>query len=195
MVNLSKLKHFFVVDTETTGFSRSNADAIEVSALEVVVKNGKFHIVDEFDSYINPQYPLPEAIVAFNEKNGTGICDEFLADKPLADEVAQQLYNFLGDSPVLVGHNIPFDEKFIDKLYRENLGMELEPAMSIDTLAISREKLSGSHKLCDVHAQTKGRHSAEHPQFHNSLADCYATLDVLEFLKEKFFDKDKGAER
>lgn len=187
-MNLSQLKHFFVVDTETTGFSRSNADAIEVSALEVVQRNGRFHVVDEFDRYINPQYPLPDAIVEFNERNGTGICDEFLADKPLAHEVAKELHDFLGDNAILVGHNLPFDEKFIDKLY-QSIWKTLDTEESIDTLAICRQKMSGSHKLCDVHAKTKGRHSAEHPQFHNSLADCYATLDVLEHLKEKYYDK------
>ena len=187
-MKLSQLKHFYVVDTETTGFSRYDADAIEVSALEVVQTNGKFQVVDTFDRYINPQYPLPPAIVEFNEKNGTGICDEFLADKPLAYEVARELHDFLGDEPVLVGHNLPFDEKFIEKLYT-TIGEELTPEESIDTLAICRQKMSGSHKLCDVHAKTKGRHSAEHPQFHNSLADCYATLDVLEHLKEKYYDK------
>lgn len=193
-MNLAQLKHFYVVDTETTGFSRSNADAIEVSALEVIQKNGKFQVVNEFDSYINPQYPLPPNIVEFNKKNGTGICDEFLADKPLAGIVAQDLYDFLGDNPILVGHNLPFDEKFIDKLYRENLGIPLETSESVDTLAICRAKMNNaSNKLCDVHAKTKGRHSAEHPQFHNSLADCYATLDVLEHLKEKYYDK--GYER
>ena len=191
-MNLNKLKHFFVVDTETTGFSRSNADAIEVSALEVEVRNGKFCVINEFDSYINPQYPLPQAIVEFNEKNDTGVCDEFLADKPLADEVAEQLHAFLGDYPVLVGHNLPFDEKFIDKLYRENLGITLETADSIDTLAICRSKMSGSHKLCDVFEQTKKTHSSSTPQFHNSLADCYATLDVLEHLKEKYYSNEIG---
>lgn len=192
-MTLGRLKSFYVVDTETTGFSPSTADAIEVSALKVEVKNGKFCVVDEYDNYINPQYPLPEAIVKFNEKNGTGICDEFLANKPLADEVAKELYDFLGDNPVLVGHNLPFDEGFINKLFTENLGVSLTPKESIDTLAVCRNKFSGSHKLCDVHEMTDKTHSSENPQYHNSLADCYATLDVLEYLKDRYYSK--GMER
>lgn len=192
-MNILQLKHFFVVDTETTGFSPSISDIIEVSALEVVKAYGKFFVVDTFDMYVNPGYPLPPAIVAFNEKNNTGICDEFLSDKPSSDVVAKKLEKFLGKSPDLVGHNLPFDIKFVNKLYAENLGYPLEYSSSIDTLSICRNKMTGSHKLCDVHAKTKGTHSKNNLLYHNSLSDCFATLDVLEYLIDKYYTK--GIER
>lgn len=188
MKNISKLTHFFVVDTETTGFSTQNADIIEVSAIEVSRFCGKYFVENKFDMFINPCYPLPQAIVEFNERNNTGICDDFLKKQPKAYMVAQKLYEFLGDSPVLVGHNLSFDEKFINKLYVQNLGKCLEPKESIDTLAICREKFSGSHKLCDVHKLTKKIHSSG-KSYHNSLDDCLATLDVLEYLTNKYYVK------
>ena len=51
-------------------------------------------------------------------RNQTGITDEVLAKAPYAYQAANMLYDFIGDYPLIVGHNFAkFDAKFIDKLY------------------------------------------------------------------------------
>ncbi len=187
---------FYVVDTETTGFSRSNADAIEISALKVEVTDKGFDVIDTFDTYINPEYPLPEAIVEFNEKNHTGVTDELLAKAPSKAEAARNFVDFIDPSEMkcIVGHNIPFDLKFIEKLLEETGTAEIMRLASLDTLQMSKMHVSGSHKLCDMFELSDKKHTNEANNligFHNSLADCYATLDVLDYLKNEFYTKNK----
>ena len=190
LMRIDELKEFIVLDTETTGFKpQAGADAIEVSALKVVKDTeGRFKVAETFDIFINPGYPLPPAIVAFNEKNNTGVNDDFLADKPTPEEAAKAVFDFVGDNPVIIGHNINFDIGFIDKLYQTQLGIPFSPDKKVDTLAVCNKKInSKSHKLGDMFALTEKRNSADNPVFHNSLADCLATLDVLEYLADTFY--------
>lgn len=176
---------FYVTDVETTGFSTKDADAIEVSAIKVQRKGREFVVLDEFDTYINPQYPLPDKIVEFNLLHNTGINDEFLKDKPLASEIANKLYDFFGCCPILVGHNLPFDLKFLNKIYQNCLGRELITKREIDTLEISRRVETGKHDLASMFEKTDKTFSNAVPKFHTSLADCYATLDVYAYLTKK----------
>lgn len=183
----NELTTFFVIDTETTGFNVEKNDAIEVSAVKVEKTNSGFKILEQFDSYIDPKYPLPDAIVKFNEENHTGINDELLSIAPDASKVAKELRAFMGDDPIVVGHNVKFDIKFINKLY-SNIWRKFTPKDSIDTLAIAREKETGSHKLADMFQKSNKIYSESVPNFHNSLADCYATLDVLDYLIDNYFE-------
>ena len=188
---------FFVMDTETTGFHRDTADAIEISVLKVEVTKDGFDVLDTFDTYINPEYPLPDAIVEFNERNNTGVTNELLARSPSKEEAAEKFMDFIGKDwkmKYVVGHNIPFDVKFIDKLLNETGAASQVRFTQYDTLAMSKLHTSGSHKLCDMFEYTDKKYTGEAQGlkgFHNSLADCYATLDVLAFLKDEFYT-DKG---
>ncbi len=182
-------RDFYVMDTETTGFSPSNADVIEISALRVSYKDGAFRVKGEYDSYINPGYPLPPAIVEFNERNKTGICDALLSTQPKARAVVSELNRFIGEKyPLIVGHNIErFDMPFIRSLYEKN-GYEFLADETFDTLLCSRmyERSISSYKLCNMFELTDKKFSNEHPMFHNSLGDCYATLDVLDYLAREY---------
>ena len=172
-----KGKHFFVIDTETTGFKASTADVIEFSAIKV---NGDtFEIMEEFDTFVNPGYPLPREIVEFNEKNGTGICDAVLSKAPDTKTAAKRIIEFMGESPIVMGHNsIRFDSDFIDKMYH-SIGEFFTPSIHIDTLIMSKELVEGSHKLCDLFAQTD---ASDAVGFHTSIADVKATLEVFKWM-------------
>ena len=133
--------------------------------------------------------PLPPEIVAFNEKNHTGISDELLADAPLLSEVIPQFLNFVGKDPVIVGHNMSgFDIGFIKNAVYQTTGEEFECSI-IDTLQISRavEPEDISHKLSSVFERSSKRHSEENPVFHTAIADTIANLDVLEYLRDTYF--------
>ena len=175
---------FFICDTETTGLSPTRADegipngadVIEITAIKVELKNGRFNVLDIYDEYINPCYPLPQRIVEFNEENGTGVDDEFLADKPLKEEVSKRFLEFIGDSPILVGHNFEyFDIPFIQKLTNNELYCAV-----FDTLKYARANYSAEkNKLSILHAATSKEYSPKDIIYHNSVGDCYATLDLL----------------
>ena len=202
-------KEFFIFDTETTGLSPSNADLIEFSALKVKSYNkrndeGKmetvFEVLDEIDFYVNPGYKLPDNIVDFNKKNNTGIDDNLLREKGLRPEAAaQKVVDFLGKDPVLVGHNSDaFDIGFVNKLLG-NIGEQLTPKATADTLKIARQVIrnskKGDLKLCNLFEKTDKTYSNNSPKFHTSIADCYATLDVLDYLIKEYAPKIQGVNK
>lgn len=131
-----------VFDTETTGFDARGDDRItEIGCIEVIdfLPTGR-----EFHAYCNPQREVPERVVEI-----TGLTTEFLSDKPLFKEVAQDFLDFVGDSP-LVAHNSDFDRGFINaELSRA--GFETIPSNRfIDTLKIARGKFPGSPATLDA---------------------------------------------
>ena len=86
-----------VLDTETTGFEPSEGHRIvEIGAVELFnhLPTGRtFHV------YLNPERPMPKE--AF-EVHGLG--DDFLRDKPLFRQEAQNFLDFVGEANWL-----PFD--------------------------------------------------------------------------------------
>lgn len=189
-------KMIVVMDTETTGLSAKDADVIEISAVKVRLapagSKTPFVVLDTFDSYINPGYELPAVIVEFNRKNGTGICDEFLADKPNSATVAHELDSFFKKEPavtedcILVGHNQEtFDVPFIEKLMNAG-GHSIPFQKTFDTYRYAKEIIpfagKGTHTLGSLHEKTEGifSSSASEGVAHTSIFDCLMTLDLVQ---------------
>jgi DNA polymerase III alpha subunit (gram-positive type) len=198
--NLDKV--FIVMDTETSGLDVRESDAIEVSAIKARFNGRKIEVLDTFDSFINPGYPLSEAILEFNRKNNTGVDDAFLADKPKAAAVARALATFFRKDPAcvenscwtLVGHNIVrFDVPYIEKLAAAG-NVSLTNTYTFDTMLHAQSIIPfrgrGTHTLGRLHESTPQRLFKENPLYHNSLGDCLATLDILEQFAEKVLDAE-----
>lgn len=121
-----------VLDTETTGLDPFSGDRIvEIGALELFdhLPTGQ-----QFHKYINPEREMPAE--AFNVH---GLSEEFLADKPLFNQIAEEFGEFISGD-LLIIHNAPFDMKFLNaELKKIN-----RPALSfdrvIDTLMLARKK-------------------------------------------------------
>ena len=131
-----------VFDTETTGLSPQNGDRlVEIGCLELVnrVETGR-----SFHTYLNPGRPMPSEAEAVH-----GLSDRFLSDKPTFVEKAEELLDFIGDSP-LIAHNASFDFGFIN----HELGICGRPPVCgsrmIDTLAIARTKFPGAKHSLDA---------------------------------------------
>ncbi|MDA9346528.1 DNA polymerase III subunit epsilon, partial [bacterium] len=131
-----------VLDTETTGFEPSEGDRIvEIGAVELFnhLPTGR-----TYHQYINPERNMPEA--AFNVH---GLSEEFLSDKPIFKNIAQEFIDFIADSKLVI-HNASFDMKFLNA----ELGWVNRPALpndqAIDTLAITRRKFPGSPASLDA---------------------------------------------
>jgi DNA polymerase III subunit epsilon len=148
-----------VFDTETTGLDPNTGDRItEIGCVEVIdcIPTGK-----TFHAYVNPQRDVPKEVVEI-----TGLTTEFLADKPLFEEIAQEFVDFVGDA-VLVAHNAPFDRGFIN-MELKRLGRDIYPDDRFkDTARIARAKFPGSYvsldALCkrfDISLETRDVHGA-----------------------------------
>ncbi len=127
-------------DIETTGLSPETERITEIGAVKI--RNGR--VVESFNTFVNPQKPIPEKIVSL-----TGITDAMVKDAPLEKEAVQSFIEFAGNA-VLVAHNASFDMSFIRGTCIRH-GISYEPPF-IDTLALVRvifPKLK-NHKLNTV---------------------------------------------
>ncbi len=121
-----------VFDIETTGLSVKNCKITEIGAVKV--KDGE--VVEVFNTFVNPEIPIPEDIVQL-----TGINDEMVADAPKIRDALEAFFNFIGDrdtdkKKLLVAHNASFDMGFI-RYAAEECGLEFRNPY-LDTVALSR---------------------------------------------------------
>lgn len=99
-----------VLDTETTGMNKLGVHyeghkIIEIGAVEVVnrrLTGRHFHVYIQPDRLVDPE--------AFEVH---GISDEFLQDKPLFADIADEFIEFIRGAELII-HNAPFDIGFID---------------------------------------------------------------------------------
>jgi DNA polymerase III subunit epsilon len=132
-----------VLDTETTGLDPLRGDRlVEIGCVEMF---NRMPTGQTFHVYINPERDMPQEAFAVH-----GLSREFLADKPLFAEVAEDFLAFIADDPLVI-HNASFDIGFInaelDRVSRPSVVRE----RLVDTLLLARRKHPGvSNRLDDL---------------------------------------------
>jgi len=148
-----------ILDTETTGFDPAQGDRI----VEIGCVEAHSHIAtgETFHVYINPERDMPES--AFNVH---GLSEEFLSDKPVFAEVAENFLSFIGDAPLVI-HNAEFDMKFLNSELKKISRPILPRDRAIDTVAMARRKFPGAQAnldaLCrrfDIDLSRRDKHGA-----------------------------------
>ncbi len=135
-----------VFDIETTGLSVQNCKITEIGAVKI--KNGE--VLDRFNTFVNPEVPIPQEIVEL-----TGITDEMVADAPCVHDALVDFFAFIGNDrvshdspyPLLIAHNANFDIGFI-RYFAQESGLPFKNPY-LDTVALSKHvnpELK-SHKL------------------------------------------------
>jgi DNA polymerase III subunit epsilon len=158
-----------VFDTETTGLNPAGGDRmVEIGCVEIYnrVETGR-----HFHAYFNPEREMPVEAEAVH-----GLTDIFLSDKPRFPELAEELLDFIEDSP-LVAHNAAFDFGF--------LNFELErcgrPGVSfgrmVDTLTLARSKHPGAKHSLDALCMRFGI-DRSHRVKHGALLDAQLLAQV-----------------
>ena len=161
-----------VLDTETTGIEHKDGHRIiEIGCVELIDRRltGRHYHV-----YINPQREIDEGAQAVH-----GISSEFLADKPLFSDIADDFMNFISGARLVI-HNAAFDVGFIDsELARLNKGHGLvaEHCSVLDTLLMAREKHPGQRNSLDALCKRYGVDNSQR-DLHGALLDAEILADV-----------------
>ena len=152
-----------VLDTETTGLSVAKGHRIvEIGCIEL--KN-QIPTSKTFHSYLNPQRKVSEDAMKVH-----GYTDEFLADKKLFKDVADEFLRFIENKKLII-HNAEFDISHLNNELKLAGKKILDRKNVIDTLDLARDKYPGSQISLDALCK---RFSIDNSRrkFHTALIDC-----------------------
>jgi DNA polymerase-3 subunit epsilon len=166
-----------VLDTETTGLDPANGDRlIEVGCIEIVnrIPTGR-----EFHRYLNPERDVHRDAVAVH-----GLTLDFLKDKPLFKDVADEFLEFVGDAP-LVAHNASFDIAFLNAELQRLARPPLQSGRVVDTLALARRRHPAGPNSLDALCKRYGIDNSKRTK-HGALMDSLLLANVyVELLGER----------
>lgn len=166
------IDNYCVLDTETTGFSAYYDEVIEIGILRV--RNNQ--VVEQYQQLIKPTYPIDAFITQL-----TGITNEMVEGMPSILEVKNQVLSFICDD-TLLGHNTSFDIRFLSAGFDQPIDNEY-----MDTMQFSRKLFPelSSHRLSDM-----TKYLGLSPNGHRSIADCIATKELYDTIKQVMSDKN-----
>jgi DNA polymerase III subunit epsilon len=132
-----------VLDTETTGLDPYQGHRIvEIGCVELINRiptGATYHV------YLNPERDMPPEAEAVH-----GLTRQFLSDKPLFAEVAEDLLAFLGDAKLVI-HNAGFDLAFLNAEFERCTKSAFARERAVDTLTLARRRHPGGpNKLDDL---------------------------------------------
>lgn len=166
------LNRQIVLDTETTGLNPQEGHRIiEIGCVELVnrrLTGRHFHV------YINPERVIDVGAIEVH-----GITNEFLADKPLFADVADDFIGFIRGAELII-HNAPFDVGFINHeftLLSNGTGSVEDYSGVFDTLTFARKKHPGQRNSLDALCKRYGIDNS-HRDLHGALLDAEILADV-----------------
>jgi len=158
-----------VFDTETTGLSPAGGDRIvEIGCIEIFnrVETGR-----HFHAYFNPERSMPADAEAVH-----GLTAIFLSDKPSFTELADDLLEFLEDSP-LIAHNASFDFGFLNFELERCGRPHVSMSRMVDTLTLARTRHPGAKHSLDALCMRFGI-DRSHRVKHGALLDAQLLAQV-----------------
>ena len=158
-----------ILDIETSGLDfKEGHRIIEIGCVELNRKEMGAH----FHRYINPLKTLTEENIKIH-----GITNEFLENKPLFEDVADDFLGFIQES-VIIAHNANFDVGFLnhelDKISRPQIAKD----RVVDTVVIARNRFPGQQVNLDALVKKLKVNSLVDREFHGALKDAKILTDV-----------------
>lgn len=158
-----------VFDTETTGLRADDGDRmVEIGCIEMI---DRIETGVTFHCYFNPQRDMP-----IEAEQVHGLSAQFLSDKPLFSDMAEELLEFIGDAK-LIAHNAMFDMRFLNC----ELGLceraHVPLDRMIDTAAMARAKFPGAPASLDALCTRFGI-DRSHRVKHGALLDAELLAQV-----------------
>ena len=164
---------YIVLDTETTGLDPDDGHKIiEIGCIEILnrnITNNTFH------KYLNPNREIDVEASKIH-----GLTNNFLKDKPVFEEIYQELKEYISNSPIII-HNAPFDIGFLKKEHTTiSATDEFLDNEVIDSLKLARKISPGKKNTLDALCE---RYSIDNSDrtLHGALLD--AKLLAFVYLK------------
>lgn len=161
-----------ILDTETTGLEWKKGNrVVEIGCVELLERRPTGNT---YHQYINPQREFEQGAAEV-----TGLNLEFLADKPLFADIADDFLAFI-DGAELVIHNATFDVGFLDyelSLLGERYGRMRDRVQVEDSLLMARQRFPGQRNSLDALCKRLGVDNA-HRQLHGALLDAQLLCEV-----------------
>lgn len=173
ILNLLGYDEFICLDLETTSFTSTYGEIIEIGAVRI--KDGI--IVERFSTLVKPRKTkkIPAKITEI-----TGISTEDVKDKPYMEQVLPELYKFIGNR-IVICHNTGFDWDKMLTVFFKSLGI-VANNNTIDTIKLAKLTLKDRKKgfklgeLCEYLG-------IELDNAHRALDDAIATAKLFLRLK------------
>ncbi|MBX2808245.1 MAG: DNA polymerase III subunit epsilon [Cellvibrionaceae bacterium] len=161
-----------VLDTETTGLEPSQGHRIiEIGCVELINRKltGR-----HYHQYIQPEREIDQQAIEVH-----GITNEFLQDKPVFTQIADEFVDFVKGAELII-HNAPFDVGFIDHEFSLLNGSHSrlnDYCAVIDSLLLARQKHPGQRNSLDALCK---RYFVDNSQrdLHGALLDAEILADV-----------------
>lgn len=165
---------FVCLDCETTGLDPQQDRVIEVAAVRFDVTT----TIEEFESLINPECPIPETSIAIHH-----ITDEMVQGKPLIKDVVPDLLKLIGKH-ILIGHGIGFDVELV-ALAADRAGIPhtLRQNRCIDTLRLARHY--GESPVNSLE-QLRLHFNIEDEGAHRAMSDVIVNMEVFKYLIQRY---------
>ncbi len=159
-----------VLDTETTGLDHSQGHRlVELGCIELLNRiptGATFHV------YLNPERDVPAEAAAIH-----GLTADFLKDKPLFADVADDFLAFIGDDAPLVIHNASFDHGFLCAELKRIKRALIARERLVDTLMLARRKHSAGPYNLDALCARYGIDNSRRTK-HGALLDAEILAEV-----------------
>ena len=166
-----------VLDTDTTGMNMTGQpqighNIIEIGAVEVInrrLTGRTFHV------YIKPPRKVDEEAIRVH-----GITNEFLQDKPVFAEIADDFLAFIKGAELII-HNAPFDVAFMDQefSYLKNPPPKTAEMCTVtDSLQLARKMYPGKRNNLDALCDRLGIDNSKRV-LHGALLDAEILADVF----------------
>ena len=158
-----------ILDIETSGLDyKEGHRVIEIGCIELNRKEVGSH----FHRYINPLKTL-----TVENMNIHGITNEFLEDKPLFEDVADDFLSFIQDS-FIIAHNANFDVGFLNHELEKISKPTIDKDRVVDTVVIARNRFPGQQVNLDALVKKLKVNSLIDREFHGALKDAKILTDV-----------------
>jgi DNA polymerase-3 subunit epsilon len=161
-----------VLDTETTGLEHTQGHRIiEIGCVELIDRKltGR-----HYHQYIQPQRDIDDGAAEVH-----GITQEFLADKPVFADIAQEFLEFISGAELII-HNAPFDLGFLDaefKLLNQGQVKINTICGVIDTILMARKMHPGQKNNLNALCKRYGVDNSQR-DLHGALLDSEILADV-----------------